>query len=152
MASAQQQEKVLRRLQKCVDRTWGGYCVLHFTDSRLIVEKVGVTALQSFFYPHLLRLIVEFLSNRRTKAGEEGMKHEKGTPGYILASHRKNYALSYGEIEKVTLKRKITTWGYSELKVNSRQKKVTLGFKKEEFDDLASLLPSVIGTGKVEVI
>ena len=150
MMSAQEKEKVLRKVEKSVDRTWGGYCVLHFTDRRLIVEKIGVTPLQAF--TPLPSLLVEVFAGWRAKRKRQDVKHPKDTPEYILASHRKNYALNYDEIAKVTLKRKIATWGYSELKIESKQKEVNLGFKKEAFDALASLLANVVGPDKVEVM
>ncbi len=155
---------------------WGtlGPLNLHFTDKRIIVghlrrsggffgvkQIIGVVIAAvgwSLIRHGLIWVGVALIIvgggiclssfSRKTRVVNEKPETQK-TPEEILASHSKNYAIDYDDVQKVILKCPLKT-GRSDITIESRTGRLALEFKKEQFEDVSSSLPILL-PGKVEV-
>jgi hypothetical protein len=142
-------ETVLLTLPKTTDVTWGGFANMHLTNRRLIVEPVlGTGAVMGAVAAGGI-VGLKIASNRAEKRFREENR-EVRTCDEILRSSNKAYAIEYGDISEMVLKRKALPVGHSRCKIRSGQKNVTLAFKREMFDEASAVLAEVL-SGRVTI-
>ena len=140
-------EQVLLVMQKATDVAWGGFMNLYLTDRRFVVDKVMGTIAGAGLAAGVVGLIVA--SDIARQRGEHALSLGR-TPDEVLAASAGNYAIDYSAVSRLVLTRKALPVGYSRCKIESTQKKVTLAFKREYFDQVADLLQHALGD-RVEV-
>lgn len=140
-------EQVFLVMQKVSDVAWGGFMNLYLTDRRLVVDKVMGTIAGAGLAAGVVGLMVA--SNVARQRGEQALALGR-TPDEVLGAAAGNYAIDYSAVSRLVLKRKVMQLGYSQCKVESAQKNVTLAFKREYFDQVVDLMRQVLGD-KVEV-
>jgi hypothetical protein len=142
-------EPILMTLPKTTDVTWGGFANMYLTTRRLIVEPVlGTGAVMGAVAAGGI-VGLKVASNRAEKRfGEEN--REVRTCDEILRSSNKAYAIEYGDISEMVLKRKALPVGHSRCKIRSERKNVTLAFKREMFDQACVVLADML-PGKVTI-
>jgi hypothetical protein len=142
-------ERYLLVLPMSTDVAWGGYQTLHFTDTRLIVEKVmsSATGAAAVMAAGLAGAAVA--SDHARDKSQQALGQYR-SPDEILRSAPGSYAIEYAVIKSIRLTKKALPIGYSRCKVESSVKNATLAFKREYFDETARVLSQQL-PGKVEV-
>ena len=149
MKKLEHEEMMLGRIIIAYERPWGSTNTLHFTNNRIIVERVASAAKVGGAI--IAGGAVGFkIAERRSKKKTEEMIQETVTPDQILNSHEKNYAINYEDIQKVTLKRKTVYYGTSFLTIESKNKKSVFTFPRKHNDHVPTLLPKIF-SDKLEI-
>ncbi len=143
-------ETLLMTLPKSTDVAWGGFCDLHLTNGRLIVETVLGTgaAMASVAAGGVIGATIAGNAAQNRHQTETGGAAR--TVDQILQGGHVAYAIEYADITEMVLTKKALPIGYSRCKIRSAQKNVTLAFKREFFDEASALLVERL-PGKVTV-
>ncbi len=154
MAELSQEERIAGGVVTS-DRVWGGLNALYFTDRRMIsvrrvrTSKVLSTALLTGLIGAGMIMVREAKSMGANLKSETETDREQLDINDLLAS-KGSRAIDYGDIERITLKKKSFTMGSSDLKVRSSSRKKTFVFRRENFDEVLSLLKELL-PDKIEV-
>ena len=137
------EERFLLVLPMSTDVAWGGYQTLHFTDRRLIVEKVmsSATGAAAVMAAGLAGAAVA--SDHARDKSQQALGQYR-SPDEILRTAPGSYAIDYDSIKSLRLARKALPIGYSRCKIESSVKNATLAFKREYFDSLGREMGSEI--------
>jgi len=138
------------RIIMALERKWSSTNMLHFTNNRIIVERVAGAVKAGGAYA-LGGIVGWKIADRHTRKKTEKIIQETVTPDQILNSNEKNYAINYDDIQKVTLKRKTVYYGTSFLTIESKNKKTVFTFPRKHNDHAPTLLPKIF-PDKIEII
>lgn len=115
---------------------------LYLPDRRFVVEKVMGTIAGAGLAAGVAGLMIA-----QHVAGQRGDRAFAlgRTPDEVLGAETRNHAIDYSTVSRLTLKREAMPIGYSRCEIESSQKKVTLAFKREYFDQVVELMREVLG-------
>lgn len=115
---------------------------LYFTDIRMIGELLGGT-IAAFM---LGGWVGEAIAKKRLKKKGEKITEER-TPEQILASHKKNFFVNYGDIVSATVKKKECIMKFTHRGMvpgTGIRKKATFTFDERDKTNVVSILTKII--------
>ena len=136
-------EEIIGRIKNVVLPSPNKVYNLYFTPSRMIGKMIGGLNL-SFA---LGGVIGQSITKRHLRKKAEEMMEKEETPEQILASHKKNFSVDYGDIASAIVKKKKCIMRFTRRGLIPRtgiRKKVIFVFDKKDKDNVASILTKVL--------